>query len=76
MTRDEALAQLQASQVQLILHTRRFDATRQLYDAACFARDGVAAQKYRDDLHATLDAILDTVSGAMALTRQFIEQSN
>lgn len=76
MTRDDALAQLAASQVQLILHTRKFDATRQLYDSACFAQDGIAAQRYRNELHLIMDAILDTVSGAMALTRKFIEQGN
>ncbi len=76
MTRDEALAKLHDSQVQLLLHTRKFSATQQLYDSACFARDGVAAQRYRDELHATLDLLLDTVACAMALTRQFIEQGN
>ena len=75
MTATEAArikGQLREAQVTLLTISRRYDAIKQLHDAACFAGDGALAAGYREELHGLLDAVLDTVAGAMALSRQLI----
>lgn len=75
MNRDTTLSELRGTQVKMVLLSRQYDATKQLFDAACFARDGQEAQRVRDKLHAILDEVLDNVSSAMTLTRQLMELS-
>lgn len=72
MNRKELSAALQQVQVQMIQHSRNYDGTKQLYDAACFAGDGKTADQYRQQLHATLDGVLDCAAQAMTLTRQLM----
>lgn len=73
MSRDAVLGELRKTQVQMVLHGRQYDATKQLFDAANFAGDGVEAQRLRDELHRILDTVLDNTASAMTLTRQLME---
>lgn len=73
VTREQITKQLRETQVQVVLHDRLFQGAKQLYDAACFAGDGCEADKQRETMHAALDHMLDSVAGAMTLTRQLME---
>lgn len=72
-TREEVCKQLRDTQVQVVLHSRLYEAAKQLFDAACFAGDGREADRQREKMHACLDSMLDSVAGAMTLTRQLME---
>lgn len=73
MKREDINAALRSNQVQLILTARRHEAAKQLFDAACFAGEGVEAQKQREIVHSTMDELLDLSASAMTLTRQLME---
>jgi hypothetical protein len=73
MNRADINAALRSNQVQMILSVRRHEAAKQLFDAACFAGEGVEAQKQREAVHATMDELLDLSATAMTLTRQLME---
>lgn len=73
LTRAEILEKLRSTQVQLIVHARAYEATKQLFDAACFAGDGQMADAQRMALHDALDAMLDQTATAMTLTRKLME---
>lgn len=71
--RESISSQLRANQVAMILAARRHEGTKALYDAAAFAGDGETTQKYREELHVSLDEMLDLSASAMTLTRQLME---
>lgn len=73
LTREQILEKLRATQVQLIVHARSYEAAKQLFDAACFAGDGKTADMQRMALHDALDAMLDQTAAAMTLTRKLME---
>lgn len=72
-SREDINAALRSNQVQMILSARRHEAAKQLFDAACFAGEGVEAQRQRDLVHSTMDELLDLSATAMTLTRQLME---
>lgn len=73
LTREEIQAGLRDNCVQMLLAVRRHEAAKNFFDAACFARDGVEAAKYREQVHATLDQLLDLSASSMTLQRQLME---
>jgi hypothetical protein len=72
VTRDQINQQLRQTQVDIVLASRRYDAAKSQFDAACFVGDGEEAQRHRDSLHATLDTMLDSTAAVMSLTRQLM----
>lgn len=73
LTREQILEKLRATQVQLVVCARTYEAAKQLFDAACFAGDGQLADAQRTALHTALDEMLDQAAGAMTLTRKLME---
>lgn len=72
MTRDQINQQLRQTQVDIVLASRLYDAAKSKFDAACFVGDGREAQQHRDELHMTLDKLLDSTAAVMSLTRQLM----
>lgn len=72
MNRAELLTRLTQTQVDLITAARQFSGRKELFDAACFGADGVAADEHRAALHGILDQQLDLAAQAMTLSRALV----
>lgn len=76
MTRQQITAALQNVQIRLVVSSKQHEGTKGLYDAACYANDGVLAGEMRQRLHDLLDAQLDLVQEAITLGRQLMQCSD
>lgn len=73
MKRADIQQALQKQVVEGAVVSHRFEGVKRLFDAACLRNDGPEADKYRFDLHAILDAMLDNSATTLMLTRQIME---
>lgn len=73
MTRDEILAALRQTQVDMITASRQFTGRKELFDAACYSAHGEDADEHRAILHTLLDHQLDLSAQAMTLSRALLQ---
>lgn len=75
-TKAEVQQKHQQANVATAIAMKRYDAMRQLYDAAVFMRDGKEAETFRQHLHDLLDQILDASASALTLSRTLLEMAD
>lgn len=67
-------AKLNEASVQMYTASQRYQATHDLYRAACAENNGKQADDLRLQLHALLDILLDCTATMEMLTRQLLTQ--
>ena len=72
MNRAQIIQAMQEEVLKNTVYQRRYDAALHLYQAACLDNHGQEADLNRNNLHALLDLMLDSLASVQMLQRQFL----
>lgn len=72
MNRSQILRAMQDEVVKSTVYQKRYEATIGLYQAACMDNHGQEADLNRQNLHALLDLMLDSLASVQMLQRQLM----
>ena len=72
-TKQEYENEISKMTVKMAAHGTRIDGLKTLYGAACFAGDGVEAQKLREAIQVEFDHMLDAHASIMTMMRKSFE---
>ena len=72
MSPEQLLQALQDEGIKVQSIGQKYGAQTQLFQAACLENNGQQADAHREQLHALLDLLLDSISTCEMLKRQFI----
>ncbi|ALH23758.1 hypothetical protein FDH70_gp72 [Pseudomonas phage PaMx25] len=72
MNRAQLLQAMQEEVLKNTVYQRRYDAALSMYQAACLDNHGQEADLNRQNLHALLDLMLDSLASVQMLQRQLM----